>query len=257
MIVVLDPGIGNLSSVQSGFARVGAETTVVKSGEEWEDLLSRMAAASSGKSDTRVRGSADERGVVGERGSSGQRGNGGERGISGVVLPGVGAFGDAMFQLRRSGLLSVVKRVAKEGMPLFGICLGMQILFSQSEEHGSHIGLGLLPGSVVRFTGDYKIPHMGWNNLVGVRRHPLLNGICDGDFVYFVHSYYARVEDETHLLAAADYAGVKVSAVVGHDNVVGTQFHPEKSGPVGEKILMNFVAMCRAYETQAGVSSNG
>lgn len=231
MIVVLDPGIGNLSSVQSGFARVGGETVVVKSKEEWEDLLSRVESDSSEASFN--------------------------RGISGVVLPGVGAFGDAMFQLRRSGLLPVVKRVAKEGMPLFGICLGMQILFSHSEEHGSHIGIGLLPGNVVRFTGDYKIPHMGWNNLVGVRSHPLLRGIQNGEFVYFVHSYYAKVDDENHLLAAADYAGAKVAAVVGRDNVVGTQFHPEKSGQVGEKILANFVAMCQAYEARAGVSSNG
>lgn len=210
MIVVLDPGMGNLSSVQSGFARVGAQTVVVQNVAAWAALV-----------------------------SSGQS-------ISGVVLPGVGAFGDAMFQLRASGLLPIVRHIAKAGeTPLLGICLGMQLLFAMSEEHGTHMGLGLLPGRVVRFTGDAKIPHMGWNDLTVVKPHPLLEGVTVGDYVYFVHSFYAQVQESEHLLAAADYAGVSVPAVVGRDRIVGTQFHPEKSGEVGERILANFVSICR------------
>lgn len=221
MIIVLDPGIGNLSSVQSGFARVGGETRVVQNGQAWEDVV-----------------------------------NSGEP-ISGVVLPGVGAFGDAMFQLRASGLLPIVRRVAKDGIPLFGICLGMQLLFAMSEEHGSHMGLGFLPGKVVRFTGPHKIPHMGWNDLTEVKPHPVLDNVKKGDYVYFVHSFYAEVQESEHLLASAEYAGVVVPAVVGRDHIVGAQFHPEKSGPVGEKILANFVTMCKAYDATRGVIHHG
>ncbi|GGJ01560.1 imidazole glycerol phosphate synthase subunit HisH [Alicyclobacillus cellulosilyticus] len=215
MIVILDPGVGNLSSVQSGFARAGSDTVVVARGDEWSDLLA-------------ARG----------------------RDICGVVLPGVGAFGDAMFQLRASGLLQVVRQVARDGMPLFGICLGMQLLFGMSEEHGTHMGLGLIPGKVVRFRVDAKVPHMGWNDLVYVADHPLLTGVRKGDFVYFVHSYHAVLQERDHLLAAADYAGVEVPAVVARGHVYGTQFHPEKSGPVGERILANFVRICEAWRAQ-------
>ncbi len=215
MIALLDLGIGNLSSVQSGFHRAGGETHVVARKEEWEELV-----------------------------SSGQT-------VHGVVMPGVGAFGDAMFQLRASGLLHVVKQVARDGLPLFGICLGMQLLFSVSEEHGSHVGLGLLPGRVVRFSGDMKVPHMGWNTLETVKGHPLLQGVEKGDYVYFVHSYYALLQDEDHLLASAQYGGIAVPAVVARDHIYGTQFHPEKSGEVGEKILRNFVQLCGATEPLA------
>ncbi|GMA62406.1 imidazole glycerol phosphate synthase subunit HisH [Alicyclobacillus fastidiosus] len=215
MIAILDPGVGNLQSVTKGFSRVGAETVVVDQAAVWRDL---------------VQGSKDE--------------------IEGVVLPGVGAFGDAMFQLRAAGLIPVLRQVAREGRPLFGICLGMQLLFGSSQEHGRHMGLGLLPGEVVRFKDDMKVPHMGWNDLDVVRTHPLLRDVKVGDYVYFVHSYYVEATNRDCVLAAATYGSVSVPGVVGQGNVLGAQFHPEKSGEVGERILHNFVALCRAWQTQ-------
>lgn len=209
MIALLDLGVGNLSSAQSGFRRVGADTALVADRGAWDAL----------------RGAHD---------------------VRGVVLPGVGAFGNAMFQLRRSGLLEVVRNVVKQQIPLFGICLGMQLLFSVSEEHGSHIGLGLLPGRVRKFTGQVKIPHMGWNSLSYVADHPLLADVQPDETVYFVHSYYAVLQDERHLLAATQYAGISVPAVVGRDGIYGAQFHPEKSGAVGERILRNFARLCES-----------
>lgn len=209
MIAVLDLGIGNLSSVRSGFARAGAETIVVETSEMWNQLEKDR--------------------------------------IDGVVLPGVGAFGDAMFQLRATGLMQVVKKAAKQGLPVLGICLGMQLLCSLSEEHGNHVGLGLIPGRIGRFKGPEKVPHIGWNDLVEVASHPLLNSVDIGDYVYFVHSYYAQMQEDEHLLAAAQYGDVRVPAVIGKDNVCGTQFHPEKSGRVGEQILRNFTQMCSEF----------
>lgn len=161
----------------------------------------------------------------------------------GAILPGVGAFGDAMEQLRESGLNDVVLRYAESGKPLLGICLGMQLLFASSEEHGNHEGLGLLPGSVVRFRGDYKVPHMGWNKLSYKQSaSPIFEGIEEGH-VYFVHSYHAKPERESDLLAVTDYYQ-PVTAIVGRDNVYGMQFHPEKSGDIGMQLLKNFLAMC-------------
>ncbi|NOV01946.1 imidazole glycerol phosphate synthase subunit HisH [Paenibacillus planticolens] len=161
----------------------------------------------------------------------------------GAILPGVGAFGDAMEQLRESGLGDVVKRYAATGKPLLGICLGMQLLFASSEEHGDHEGLGLLPGSVVRFRGDYKVPHMGWNKLSFKQSgSPIFQGIEEGH-VYFVHSYHAKPERESDLLAVTDYYQ-QVTAIVGRDNVYGMQFHPEKSGDIGMQLLKNFLALC-------------
>lgn len=161
----------------------------------------------------------------------------------GAILPGVGAFGDAMEQLRESGLNDVVLRYAESGKPLLGICLGMQLLFASSEEHGDHKGLGLLPGSVVRFRGDYKVPHMGWNKLSYKQSaSPIFEGIEEGH-VYFVHSYHAKPERESDLLAVTDYYQ-PVTAIVGRDNVYGMQFHPEKSGDIGMQLLKNFLAMC-------------
>ncbi|NQX69620.1 imidazole glycerol phosphate synthase subunit HisH [Paenibacillus alba] len=162
----------------------------------------------------------------------------------GAILPGVGAFGDAMEQLRESGLDDVVRRYAESGKPLLGICLGMQLLFASSEEHGNHEGLGLLPGSVVRFRGDYKVPHMGWNRLSYKQSaSPIFQGIEEGH-VYFVHSYHAKPERESDLLAVTDYHQ-PVTAIVGRDNVYGMQFHPEKSGDIGMQLLNNFLAMCK------------
>lgn len=161
----------------------------------------------------------------------------------GAILPGVGAFGDAMDHLRASGLDGAVARFAETGKPLLGICLGMQLLFSRSEEHGSHEGLNLLPGDVVRFRGSYKVPHMGWNRLQFVQPSPLFSGIDEGH-VYFVHSYHVQPGRPSDLLAATDYYQ-QVTAIVGSGNVYGMQFHPEKSGPVGMKLLGNFLALCK------------
>ncbi|TDF97019.1 imidazole glycerol phosphate synthase subunit HisH [Paenibacillus piri] len=160
----------------------------------------------------------------------------------GAILPGVGAFGDAMEQLRASGLDGTVARYAQTGKPLLGICLGMQLLFTRSEEHGTHEGLNLLPGDVVRFQGSYKVPHMGWNRLEYRQQSPLFAGIEEGH-VYFVHSYHARPEQPSDLLAVTDYYQ-QVTAIVGRGNVYGMQFHPEKSGSTGMRLLGNFLALC-------------
>ncbi|MEB3103165.1 imidazole glycerol phosphate synthase subunit HisH [Ferviditalea candida] len=157
----------------------------------------------------------------------------------GAILPGVGAFGDAMHYLRETGLREVVLQFAASGKPLLGICLGMQLLFSSSEEHGMHTGLDLLPGHVVRFQGDFKVPHMGWNRLSFRRPSALFEGLDEG-YVYFVHSYHALPSRPSDLLATTDYYG-EVAAVVGHENIYGMQFHPEKSGAMGMKLLENFV----------------
>lgn len=161
-----------------------------------------------------------------------------------VILPGVGAFGDAMEHLRSSGLDRVVKDVAAGRQPLLGICLGMQLLFSRGEEHGVYEGLDILPGSVVRFEprDGYKVPHMGWNKLsFRQSQNPLLAGLEEGH-VYFVHSYHALVEQESDLLAVTDY-GHPVTAIVGRGHVFGMQFHPEKSGELGIQLLGNFLKL--------------
>jgi glutamine amidotransferase len=156
-----------------------------------------------------------------------------------AILPGVGAFGDAMEYLHESGLNETTLAFAASGKPMLGICLGMQLLFTQSNEHGSHQGLNLLSGQVVRFQGDYKVPHMGWNRLSFVQDSPLFQGIDEGH-VYFVHSYHAITERSSDLLATTDYYQ-PVTAIVGRDNVYGMQFHPEKSGEIGMKLLGNFL----------------
>ncbi|MDB5085593.1 MAG: imidazole glycerol phosphate synthase, glutamine amidotransferase subunit [Bacilli bacterium] len=157
----------------------------------------------------------------------------------GVVLPGVGAFGDAMFYLKQSGLLDSIRRVAKEGKPFLGICLGMQLLFSTSEEHGQHVGLNLIPGHVKRFKGDFKIPQIGWNTLKLERPSALTAGVARGDLVYFVHSYYVDPLDRGVIVATTDYHG-DVPAMVQKDNIMGIQFHPEKSSRTGLQMLRNF-----------------
>lgn len=161
----------------------------------------------------------------------------------GAILPGVGAFGDAMQHLQDSNLRDVVIRYAESGKPLLGICLGMQLLFTRSEEHGSHEGLNLLPGEVVRFRGDYKVPHMGWNRLSFLQSSPLFRDLEEGH-VYFVHSYHVKPERAADLLAATDYFQ-PVTAIVGRDNIYGMQFHPEKSGQIGMKLLGNFLDLCK------------
>ena len=162
-----------------------------------------------------------------------------------VILPGVGAFGDAIDKLRATGLDRIVLAEAAHGKPLLGICLGMQLLFDKGYEFGEHDGLGLLRGSVVPMQGsippELKIPQMGWNALIQKRRHPLLHEVKEGDCVYFVHSFYASGCDDS-LVATTEY-GRELTAVVAKDNVMGCQFHPEKSGSVGLKILRAFSEM--------------
>lgn len=160
----------------------------------------------------------------------------------GAILPGVGAFGDAMQNLRNTKLDEAAKFYAASGKPMLGICLGMQLLFSESEEYGRHEGLDLLPGKVVKFKGDYKVPHMGWNKLSFLQKQsPLLGGLEEGH-VYFVHSFHAKPELASDLLATTDYHQ-QVTAIVGRGNVYGMQFHPEKSGDLGMKLLGNFLAL--------------
>ena len=200
MIGIIDYGVGNLFSLRSSFEAIGEE--VVISGEEG------------------VLRTADK-----------------------LILPGVGAFEDAAKKLRQNGLDRFVREQAALGKPLLGICLGMQMLFERSYEYGVHEGLGLLKGEVVPMEGkipaELKIPHIGWNKLEFVNRQSLLlSGIREGDFVYFVHSYYASGCEDS-LAAVTDY-GMPITAMVEKGNIYGCQFHPEKSGNVGLAILRAF-----------------
>ena len=160
-----------------------------------------------------------------------------------IILPGVGAFKDAMEKLKASGLVSSLKKAAEKGTPILGICLGMQLLFEKSYEYGEHEGLGFLKGVVKPIPAKgLKIPHMGWNALTFVGgKHPLFKYLSEGDHVYFVHSY-AAVDCEDSVIAQAEY-GAPVTAAVAKGNVMGCQFHPEKSGDVGLKILKAFCEM--------------
>ena len=163
------------------------------------------------------------------------------RDSQGVILPGVGAFGDAMEILQRTGLDEAVLDVAERKVPLLGICLGMQLLFDESEEMGVHRGLGILPGRIVRFPTDLglPVPHIGWNQLHPRREHVLTDGVNDGEFAYFVHSYYALPADEEIVLATTDY-GIDFVSIFGSGHLFGAQFHPEKSQNIGLKLLANF-----------------
>ena len=199
MIAVVDYGVGNLFSIQSSLSAVGAESVVT--------------------GDENVIRSAEK-----------------------IILPGVGAFSDAIAKFRESGLDKVIIEEAQKGKKLMGICLGMQMLFERSFEYGEYEGLGLLRGSVIAMDGvipsKLKIPHIGWNALTINRSHPLLKYTKDGDFVYFVHSYYAT-DCEDSLIASTEY-GAPITAAVAIDNVAGMQFHPEKSGTVGLNMLRAF-----------------
>jgi glutamine amidotransferase len=207
MIVIVDYGIGNLRSVQKALERVGA-TAVVTSDPAALDRA------------------------------------------QGVILPGVGAFGDGMAHLRRRGLFEPVLGQARTGKPLLGICLGMQLLFDESEEMGQQQGLGLLPGRVVRFPeGELKVPHIGWNQLQMAAPRPemaLLEGIKDGAYAYFVHSYYPVPDETGDLLATTEY-GIEFASVVGRGAIWGAQFHPEKSQDVGMRLLKNFVRLVKGH----------
>lgn len=202
MIAIIDYGVGNLFSLSSSFKAIGYDTVVTGNAEEIKK--------------------ADK-----------------------VILPGVGAFSDAIAKLRSSGLDQVVCEEARSGKPLMGICLGMQMLFERSCEYGTHQGLGLIPGEVIpmenTLPNELKIPHIGWNYLKIKKNNPLFKYINDGDFVYFVHSFYAD-NCEDSVIATTDY-GKEITAVVARDNVYGCQFHPEKSGEIGLKILKAFCEM--------------
>ena len=162
-----------------------------------------------------------------------------------IILPGVGAFADAAEKLRATGLDQVVIAEAQAGKPLLGICLGMQLLFDRSLEYGEHKGLGLIPGSVEDLKPDIpanlKVPHIGWNALHPLLEHPLLKYVSCGDCVYFVHSF-AAFDCAESVIATAEY-GVDVTAAVARENVMGCQFHPEKSGAAGLNILRAFCEM--------------
>ena len=161
-----------------------------------------------------------------------------------VVLPGVGAFEDAIAELRRRDLVRPVLAAIDAGKPFLGICLGLQLLFDVSYENGRHEGLGVIPGEVVRFElpADYAVPHMGWNQLAIRRPAPVLAGLSDGTHVYFVHSYYVVPKDAAVIATATDYGGAFCSSI-WRDNVFATQFHPEKSQADGLKMLKNFAEL--------------
>ena len=241
MIAIVDYGMGNLRSVQKAVERVGGQAVITAEAEVLEAA-------------------------------------------QGVILPGVGAFGDAMANLRARRLAEPLMRQVEAGKPLLGICLGMQLLFEESEEMGHHRGLGIFAGQVVRFpsvvqrsrgnretrgqgdketrrqgdpsssllvspspclplsSSQLRVPHIGWNQLHLRRESPLLVGVPDGSYAYFVHSYYVDPADEAIVLATTDY-GIEYASVVGQGSVFGVQFHPEKSQEVGLKILRNFVAI--------------
>lgn len=161
-----------------------------------------------------------------------------------VILPGVGAFGDAMEKLGSFGLVDVIRRVAKENKPFLGICLGLQLMFGSSDEAPGVKGLSLLPGKIVAFPekDGYKIPHMGWNSLTTKQDARLFQGVEKNPYVYFVHSYYLEAEEESDIAATTEYI-TQVHASVEHENLFACQFHPEKSGETGLKILKNFCAV--------------
>ncbi len=203
MIAIIDYGMGNLRSVQKGFEKVGFEATVT--------------------ADPKVVLEAEK-----------------------IVLPGVGAFRDCIRNLEEGGFVEPILRVIREGRPFLGICLGLQLLFSESEEFGLHRGLDVIPGRVVRFPEGMSengeklaVPHMGWNQLAVKSASPALRGIPDGTNVYFVHSYYV-IPDDPAVVATTTGYGIEFCSSIWKDNVVATQFHPEKSQDLGLKILKNF-----------------
>ena len=203
MIAIIDYGMGNLRSVQKGFEKIGAEAIVT--------------------ADPQVVLQADK-----------------------VVLPGVGAFRDCMRNLEQAGFVEPILRVIADGRPFLGICVGMQLLFTDSVEFGLYQGLNVIPGHVLRFPDDMtvasealKVPQMGWNQLCFKRRPPAFAGIADGCNVYFVHSYYVKPDNDDVIATTTDY-GIEFCSSVWKDNIVATQFHPEKSQDVGLRILKNF-----------------
>ena len=199
MLAIIDYGVGNLFSLQCSLKKIGVDAVVTN--------------------DAQVIRDADR-----------------------IILPGVGAFGDAINKLRSTGLVDTIKAEAERGKPFLGICLGMQLLFEKGYEYGVHEGLGFLKGNVVPLEGkipsELNVPHMGWNGLDFKCNSPIFKYINEGDFVYFVHSFYATDCDDS-VIATSEY-GIPVTAAVGKGNIFGCQFHPEKSGDVGLNILKAF-----------------
>ena len=206
MIAIIDYGMGNLRSVQKGFEKIGREAVIT------DDPKMVLQAES-------------------------------------VVLPGVGAFRDCMHNLEQGGFVEPILKVIAEGRPFLGICVGMQLLFTDSVEFGLYNGLNIIPGHVLRFPDNMtvageklKVPQMGWNQLSFKRRPPTFEGIDDGSNVYFVHSYYVTPDDSSVIATTTDY-GIEFCSSIWKDNVIATQFHPEKSQEIGLKILKNFSEM--------------
>lgn len=206
MIAIIDYGMGNLRSVQKGFEKIGAEALVT--------------------ADPRVVCEADR-----------------------VVLPGVGAFRDCMHNLETGGFIEPIRRIIAEGRPFLGICVGMQMLFTDSVEFGLHRGLDIIPGHVLRFpehmqegSETLKVPQMGWNQLHFTQRPPVFDGVAEGANVYFVHSYYVKPDNDAVIATTTDY-GFEFCSSVWQDNIIATQFHPEKSQDIGLQILKNFAHM--------------
>ena len=159
-----------------------------------------------------------------------------------VILPGVGAAADTMANLRRAGLVEPLRDYIAADRPFLGVCMGMQALFDVSEEGGEHECLGVLPGRIVRFPGGLTVPHMGWNTLRFERPHPVLDGVADGMYAYFVHSYYPRPDDPALTIASTEH-GVPFASIVGRGNLIATQFHPEKSAAAGLRLYDNFLRL--------------
>lgn len=200
MIAVIDYGVGNLFSLAASLRYIGAESEVTSD-------INKLKSASA------------------------------------IILPGVGAFADAYKKLESSGLVPEIEREVQSGKPVLGICLGMQLLFDRSFEYGEHRGLGFIRGDVSPIAPDLKerlkVPHMGWNSLNFTRPSPLFKYLSGGEYVYFVHSYYAKNCGDA-VTSTAEYGGIRLTASVERGNVYGTQFHPEKSGAAGLKILRAF-----------------
>lgn len=160
-----------------------------------------------------------------------------------LILPGVGAFGDAMRNLRSKRLDVAVRQAVQDGAPLLGLCLGLQLLFTRSEEFGTHEGLNLIPGAVVKIDEPgLRVPHVGWNQIEGTQSNPLLEGIAEGSYFYFVHSFYVQPDNQEDVLRWTSY-GLRFCSIACRDKVWGAQFHPEKSQEVGKRLLRNFLTI--------------
>ncbi len=203
MIAIVDYNMGNLASVKNAFAKLGKDTVV--------------------ESDPQKFHTYDK-----------------------LILPGVGAFGDAMEHLRERNMIEAIKEFAASQKPVLGICLGMQLLFESSEEFGKHEGLGLIKGDVKafdtqKFDEKLKVPHMGWNRMF-TKKHPLFEGLDENHYLYFVHTFHVKCDDERDIIGETEY-GYPFTSAVAHGNIMGIQPHPEKSHKNGLKILENFIGL--------------